>query len=166
MDVDQIEDIYAPTPPQGMLFKASLMSPGIYILRMTFQLPTSVQLEAFIAAWDWVIQSADILRTRFVLDSQADLVQVVVKDFQWDSFDSVQEYEAQNDYTSMGYGSRLARCGIIHDNASETTPIFVFAAHHALYEGFMLNLIFDRVAERYQRVSIRISLRDISRAAH
>ncbi|KAJ4300806.1 hypothetical protein N0V90_002894 [Kalmusia sp. IMI 367209] len=146
INADQIEDIYTATPLQKVLWNASERRPGTYILQMSFQLPPSVLLQTFMSAWDQVVQTADVLRTRFVSDSHAGLLQVVSKAFIWDHFDSREEHESLNNYAVMGLGSPLVRLAIIH-NSSGMTPIFVFAAHHVIYDAFMLNIIFDRVAE-------------------
>ncbi|KAF2634689.1 acetyl-CoA synthetase-like protein [Massarina eburnea CBS 473.64] len=151
VDTDQIDDIYPITPIQEMLLNASLRRPGTYILRLTFKLPASTLLETFVSAWDQVVRSVDVLRTRIIPDPDTGgFLQIVFKTFEgWDFYENMQEYESQNDYTTMGPGSRLARLAIIRNTPSKT-PIFVFAAHHAIYDEFSLTLFFDRVAELCQ----------------
>lgn len=154
VSVDQVQDIYPSTPPQGMLWGAALVNPGTYVLRMIFRLPPNTQLDVFIAAWNRVVESADIFRTRLVADVDVGLVQVVLKGFEWDAYKSVQEFEDQKHHLSMVHGSQLARLAVIQEDGSSDTPIFAFTAHHVLYDGFMLNMLFDRVAEIYQTVSL------------
>lgn len=154
INVDQINDVYPATPIQDMLLNASLRRPGTYILTMKFQLPSSTQLERFIATWNEVIRSADILRTRLVADPEAGLLQVVLSDFTWDIYDTFEEYETQNDHLPMEHGTRLARLSVIRNSSSGKTPIFIFTAHHVLYDAFQLTMTFDRVSELYKTVSI------------
>ncbi|KAF2451745.1 acetyl-CoA synthetase-like protein [Karstenula rhodostoma CBS 690.94] len=144
IDVDQIEEIYPVTSLQEVLWTGSQRRPGTYILQMTFQLPSSVPLDTFTSAWDQVIQTADVLRTRFVSEPHAGLLQVVTRTFSWDSYKDVDEFHKLNPYATMGLGDRLARLAIIKTGK---TPTFVFAAHHVLYDAFMLNMIFVRIAE-------------------
>lgn len=151
VNVAQVEDIYPSTPLQGMLWAGAAMRPGSYVVRITFRLPPDTQLDAFKAAWDRVLESADVFRTRLVPDAAGSLVQVVLKGFEWDSYKSVQEYEDQNHHLSMVHGRQLARLAIIQ-YGSFGNPIFAFTAHHVLYDAFMLNMVFDRVAEIYQTV--------------
>lgn len=153
VDLDQVDDIYPSTPLQEMLLTASSRRPGTYILRLTFQLPRSVLLHTFMSAWNQVVRFADILRTRIISDSQVGLLQVVAKDFDWDLYDNHLEYESQNDHALMGgNGNRLARLTIIHNSAART-PMFIFTAHHAIYDAYVLSMIFDRVTQICQKVT-------------
>lgn len=154
IDADEIEDIYPLTPLQEVLWNGSQRRPGTYILQMTFQLPSSLPLETFTSAWDRVIRTADVLRTRFVSEPYAGLLQVVSKDFHWDSYNDMEEFQELNPYATMSLGDRLARLAII----GSTTPVFVFAAHHVLYDAFMLNMTFVRIAEICNTVSQAILL--------
>jgi aryl carrier-like protein len=151
IDVDEIEDIYPLTPLQEALWTGSQRRPGTYILQMTFQLPPSVPLDTFTAAWDRVIQTADVLRTRMVFHPHAGHLQLVSKAFGgWDSYKDMDDFHNLNPYATMGLGDRLARLAIIE---TATTPVFVFAAHHVLYDAFMLNMVFVRIAEICNTVS-------------
>ena len=152
VDVDQIEDVYPSTALQEMLLNGSLRRPGTYILRLTFQLPPSVLLQTFVSAWDQVVQSAEILRTRIVADAQAGLLQVVLNSFDWDLYDDMQDYESHNRHEPMSYGDRLAWLTIVRNSPSKT-PVFIFTAHHMLYDAFAVNMIFDRVTQICQTVS-------------
>ncbi|KAL5423427.1 hypothetical protein PMIN04_003944 [Paraphaeosphaeria minitans] len=144
IEVDEIEDIYPMTPLQEVLWFGSQRRPGTYILQMTFQLPSSISLETFTSAWDQIIQTADVLRTRFVSEPHTGHLQVVSKRFSWDSYKDMIEFNELNPYATMNLGERLARLAIIE---TATTPVFVFAAHHVLYDAFMLNMTFARIAE-------------------
>lgn len=150
IDLEEIEDIYPLTPLQEVLWTGSQRRPGTYILQMTFQLPSSVLLSAFTSAWDQVIRTADVLRTRFVSEPHAGHLQVVSNRFKWDSYNDMDDFQALNPYATMSLGDRLARLAIIE---TDTTPTFVFAAHHVLYDAFMLNMIFVRIAEICTTVS-------------
>ena len=151
VDVDEIEDIYPITALQDMLLLASSRRPGTYVLRLTFQLPPSMPVDTFISAWNKVVQSADILRTRIVSDPDAGQQQAVMKTFDWDFYDTIEEFETQNDHAPMGHNTRLARLTIVRNGDSES-PIFIFTAHHVTYDAFMLNMIFERVTQYCQTV--------------
>ncbi|KAF2013569.1 acetyl-CoA synthetase-like protein [Aaosphaeria arxii CBS 175.79] len=146
VDLDQIEDIYPTTPVQDMLVNAGRMRPGTYILTMTFQPPPTVPLDVFMAGWDRVVRSADILRTRIVADPDAGRLQVLMKSLEWDFYDTEEDFKARNDHVEMDFGTRLARLGIIRKGPSGNF-VFVFGGHHALYDSFMLSMIFERVAQ-------------------
>lgn len=144
MDQGQIEDIYPATPLQNQLWTGSQRRPGTYILQMAFELPLSLRLETFQSAWNQVIRTADILRTRLVSHPHMGLLQVVSKEFEWDYFNNLDEFKTHDPFALMEFGQRLARLALIN---SEKSPIFVFAAHHVLYDAFMLNMIFSRISE-------------------
>lgn len=150
IDESQIVDIYPTTPLQTLLWNGSQRRPGTYILQMTFQLPPTVLAETFMSAWDQVIQTADVLRTRFVSEPRTGLLQVVSKLFSWESYENMDDFQKLDPYALMDLGDRLARLAIVK---TATTPIFVFAAHHVLYDAFMLNMIFVRIAEICKTVS-------------
>ncbi|KAF2021456.1 CoA-dependent acyltransferase [Aaosphaeria arxii CBS 175.79] len=140
-----------------MLLGAALMSkPGTYVLRVTFQLPTSVSLDKFISAWDTMTQSAEIVRTRLVKDEDAGAVQVVTKGFQWDHYNDLKEFEAE-EFPRMDFGTPLTRLGVVK-NSPGGTPVFVFTMHHALYDAFSLNIIFAEVSKLYTTVRSDIHL--------
>lgn len=74
-----VKDIYPLTPLQeGMLFHSRLHTDGDpYVSPQLFEFPSRENLNAFLAAWRFLIDRHDVLRTAFVWDGLPRPVQVV-----------------------------------------------------------------------------------------
>ncbi|KAF5003803.1 hypothetical protein F66182_16098, partial [Fusarium sp. NRRL 66182] len=90
-----------------------------------------------------------ILRTRIVDVVDQGLVQAVTKQpAQWTSADAsnlVDFVNADNEKTT-GLGMPLVRFAMIHDMNKH---FFVLTLHHAVYDGWALNLVFERLEHAY-----------------
>lgn len=70
--VQQVEDIYPTTSLQEGLMALSQTQPGTYLNDMIFGLSaTEIDLTRFESAWNQVVQSDDILRTRIAFSERA-----------------------------------------------------------------------------------------------
>jgi amino acid adenylation domain-containing protein len=148
-----IEDVYPCTPLQEGLFSLSLKTPQSYVMRNSYQLSGDIDLNQFMTAWETVYQTIDILRTRIV-SYEGQLLQVVIKDFvEWHCFENLDQYWAHDSQVSMGFGNSLMRFGIIRPKEA-STPVFTVTGHHALYDGFVLSMVFKQVAALYQRTTV------------
>ena len=146
VNVDQIEDVYPSTPFQEMLLTSSLSGQGSYVSHMTFQLPPPLLLYTFLEAWNQVVHSAQIFRTRFVSDARLGLLQVVVKEaIDWQFYESMDTFSTEDENVSMGHGTSLARFAIIRDG--DEPAVFALTCHHVLYDAFTFSMVFNRVAE-------------------
>ncbi|KAJ6189891.1 hypothetical protein N7519_004799 [Penicillium mononematosum] len=146
---DMIEDIYPSTPIQESLFALSNKQSGAFLKQHIFELPTNLDLGRFRSAWAHAIQHSPILRTRLVMTSSSHLLQVVVKEAPvCQDVSDLGSYLRQDQASPMLWGSPLFRYATT--TAPDQKPHLVVTMHHALYDGWTLDLIFDRVKEYFE----------------
>jgi amino acid adenylation domain-containing protein/non-ribosomal peptide synthase protein (TIGR01720 family) len=139
---DKILDVYPCTPLQGALITASTMRIDAYIARHTLQLPSSVDINRFKAAWAAVIRRHDILRTR-IFEGQHGAVQVVYdSELAWHTGPDLETYCEQDRSLPMSYGDNLVRLGLVGRT-------FMFTIHHSLFDGWSITRLFEDVEREY-----------------
>lgn len=132
-----VVDVYPCSPLQEGLMATSAKS-GAYISTMAFRLP-EIDPSRFRAAWEMIISSEEILRTRIVEVAPYGSLQAIIDvPVEWESDgSSVGAYLESMNGRGMDYGGRLCRFALILDNGLWH---FVLTIHHA-------------VSPRYQRLS-------------
>ncbi|PNP59081.1 hypothetical protein THARTR1_01329 [Trichoderma harzianum] len=150
MSIDStIEDAFPCTSLQEGLLALSTTQPGSYIAKQLYRLPTDVNIAKFQASWEATLRICSNLRTRIVLFDDI-CIQVVVKnEIAWDSAEetSLDIYTQASHNLTMGYGSRLCRYAIIRE--SENVTYFALNAHHCVFDGWSLPLIFNTLSAIY-----------------
>ncbi|KYK58459.1 peptide synthetase [Drechmeria coniospora] len=150
VDPDLVEDIYQCTPLQEALMALSAKVKEAYIAQRVVSLPDTATAERLIAAFESAKQDCPILRTRIVQVSGRGLVQVVVKGkLQWYSGSNLDEYLTSDRNDDMETGKPLVRYAVIND-VSRSSVSFVLTMHHALYDGWAMPLVVDRVNKAFQ----------------
>ncbi|KAL8784393.1 MAG: hypothetical protein Q9213_003993 [Squamulea squamosa] len=125
---DQIEDVYPCTPLQEGLIAITARQSTTYTSRRVFSLAASVDVGRFRAAWQKMVDSAPILRTRIVLGEQLDSIQVVVRgELLWQQSTSLETYLDEDRTSPMMDGQQLNRMGLIRQSSGE--GFFVWTAH-------------------------------------
>ncbi|KAL4747877.1 hypothetical protein BDW72DRAFT_196305 [Aspergillus terricola var. indicus] len=145
--LEAVEDAYPSTPLQEGMMTLSILKPGAYVLRRVLKISPSLDLARFQAAWETVSQQNPILRTRLVpsADTSAGLFQVVTKEaIHWRIADTLQQYLEHDSQEGMTHGVPLVRYGLTSDGH------FVWTAHHAVYDGWSLPMIFDQLQAAYE----------------
>lgn len=143
-----IEDMYPCTQLQEGLMALATSNTGSYVARHCFLLADDVDVAAFKAAWERTVEITSILRTRIVA-IHGTFVQAVLKEKAvWEDASDldVQQYLARDAETAMGYGSKLSRYAVV------SSKYFVWTVHHAIADGWSLNLLLDRMKKIYRRV--------------
>lgn len=150
IDVEAIQDIYPCTPTQEGLVALSFREPGAYVAQLVYRLPDDIDIARFKQACDLVVQAQPILRTRVVHTEDTGFVQVVVAEDapQWSTVASLGEVEQSRCQIPLHNGGRLTSYDLV-DNGS-TGVLFVWSIHHALYDGWCLPLILDKVKQCYE----------------
>lgn len=152
VEVVKVEDVYPCTPLQEALMALSAKIKEAYVAQRVLKLESRDAAERLQAAFEAVAADCAILRTR-IIHSERGLMQVVVKEpIQWRSAGSLAEYldEDRNEQTDLG--KPLVRYAMIHET---DCPHFVLTMHHALYDGWSMPLIVDRVNQAYQGLALR-----------
>ncbi|RAO67756.1 uncharacterized protein BHQ10_003768 [Talaromyces amestolkiae] len=149
--VDSIMDMYPATPLQTEVFALTMKQPQAYMKTSVFEVPYNLEIDRVIKAWDAVVETVPILRTRFVQIQSGDLLQVVVKGHEWKEYDSVESYDAASVLDSPDLGRRLSHLAIIRQ---PTTTKIIWKVHHALYDEWSILVIEDQLRRAYRGHSI------------
>ncbi|KAI3581769.1 hypothetical protein IWW34DRAFT_903772 [Fusarium oxysporum f. sp. albedinis] len=146
----QIQDIYPCTTLQQHYIELSTRSPGTTTLQNTYTIPSSVDVGRLCRAWEHVVASNSLLRTRIIYDPKAIGVWQVVLDEMptWCTAPSLEAYYAQEVADPMGSGSSLSRCAIIDGR------YFVWTCNHAIYDAWSIRLVMGQLEQSYQGLSL------------
>lgn len=150
INFEDIQDIYPCTPTQEGLVALSIREPGAYVAQLVYRLPDDIDIVRFKKACDLVVQAEPILRTRIVHTEDTGFVQVVVAEDspQWSTVASLDQVEQSWRQLPVHNGGRLAKYNLVDDGS--TGLAFIWTIHHALYDGWCLPLILDRIKRCYQ----------------
>ncbi|KAK8115446.1 hypothetical protein PG984_011948 [Apiospora sp. TS-2023a] len=150
IEAGQIQDAFPCTGVQKSLLSMTAKSDNSYIARFLLQLRGDLDIPRFKQAWEDVSRTtAPILRYRIVDIPSEGLVQVQVDEpLRWDTANSVDAYLESDKHQSMGLGERLTRLALIDDNSSGETCC-ILTQHHAIYDGYSVDLLLGEVAKAY-----------------
>lgn len=153
MDRQMIQDIYPCSPLQEGLVALANKQEGAYVAVNTLQLPHNVDMDCFKAAWQKVIDDTDLLRTRIVHTATSGFLQVVTapQPVVWHQDGHLDEADLRGKALGHQNGGELTRYSFVkHGDACH----FIWAIHHALYDGWSLPLIAQRVQETYHQLQM------------
>ncbi|KUL87425.1 hypothetical protein ZTR_04651 [Talaromyces verruculosus] len=149
VNVDQIEDIYPCTPLQEGLMAITMRQPNAYISRRVFELTDEIDVERLCAAWKVMSDTAQILRTRIILEQNARALQVVVKEpITWLQDTDLDNYLRTDRRAGINPGMPLVRYGLVNDERSGK-KFFIWTVHHSVYDGWSMQLLYQNVASIY-----------------
>jgi amino acid adenylation domain-containing protein len=153
VNIEQIEDIFPCTPLQEGLLALSTKRPGDYVAQFVFELKSTIDVDLFRRAWQEVERTTPILRTRIVDLAEQGLMQVVLDQLaQWPpkaDLNSLSICTQAEKQLSMDLGSPLVRVAIIEEDGTQNTRFFVLTIHHALYDGWSIPIILERLSQAY-----------------
>jgi len=145
-----VEDIYPCTPTQESLFTFSLKSPKAYIAQRVSCIPSHIDTSAWKSAWEQVVASSPILRTRLAQLQEPGLQQVVLREgITWRSSTDLKAYLAEDLKEKSELGNSLARYAIV-DNIEDGHRYMVWTVHHVLYDGWSEPIILQKFSEALQ----------------
>ncbi|KAI0114386.1 peptide synthetase [Nemania sp. FL0031] len=151
VDADNIEDIYPCTPLQEGLMALSAKISEAYVAQRVVELEDGAAAQNLLKAFRDASVDCPILRTRIVQVPEHGLMQVVIKDdFAYESTpgQSLNEYIERDRNIPVGLGRPLVRYGVC-DERAKGKAYFVLTMHHALYDGWSMPLVVDRVNRAY-----------------
>ncbi|KAF7717877.1 Nonribosomal peptide synthase (NRPS) [Penicillium ucsense] len=147
---NEIEDIYPATPTQESLFTFSLKSEKAYIAQRVACIPTSINVNDWKRAWEAVVTSSPILRSRLVQLQDPGLQQVVLKEkISWKHHQDLVRYLEDDCLQKMHLGHSLARYAVVDDLACGKRYM-VWTVHHALYDGWSEPVILEQIQKALQ----------------
>ncbi|KAF5023771.1 hypothetical protein F66182_4164 [Fusarium sp. NRRL 66182] len=158
VNVEDIQDIYPCTTIQEGLMALSTKNPGAYVAQFVYRLPDDVDTVRFKEACHLVMQAEPTLRTRIVHTEDAGFVQVVLaeEDPQWSTATSLSDVKRSRSQLPLHNGGRLSSYSLVDDGC--TGIVFVWTVHHAVYDGWCLPLILDKIKRCYLETQISTQL--------
>jgi amino acid adenylation domain-containing protein len=149
VDASHVEDVYPCTPLQEGLMALSAKFQDAYVAQRVATLPIDVA-KPLKKAFDQIIEGSPILRTRIINVPGRGLFQVVLKDGQLvrEHGSDVSEYLRLDREEHMDLGKALFRYGLVHEPAGGKAH-FIITLHHAVYDGWSMPLVFDRINRTY-----------------
>ncbi|KAE8392552.1 hypothetical protein BDV23DRAFT_54358 [Aspergillus alliaceus] len=145
-----IQDLYPCTPLQEGVFMMSTTHAGAYIAQSAFRLPDGFDIQRFKNAWQLLVDTHSILRTRIVIIDTTSYQIVLTEEaakLEWQEESSLEEYLKRDQVTPMAIGTPLTRYAIVEDGECS---IFVWTAHHAVYDGWTVPLLFEQLEQIYR----------------
>ncbi|OBT64153.1 Nonribosomal Peptide Synthase (NRPS) [Pseudogymnoascus sp. 23342-1-I1] len=143
VQASQVLDIMPCTPLQQGLLALTAQQPGTYVARYVFEIGQDIDIKTLCGAWDRVVASNAILRTRIVSLPGLGIVQVVIDEgVSWTistELDSIQGDQKGNG-PPIGLGTPLTKFTVI-EKATDTPSQFIWEIHHSLYDGFSMPLL-------------------------
>ncbi|KAI2633548.1 non-ribosomal peptide synthase [Hypomontagnella submonticulosa] len=155
VDESRIEDVYPCTPLQEGLMALSAKVSEAYVAQRVVELPDEAAARNLAKAFE--VASADclILRTRIIQVPGYGLVQAVVKDdfnCKWLFGESLNDYLVQDRSDPVQLGRPLVRYGVVVNEKPTGKCHFVLTMHHALYDGWSMPLVVERVNRAYNNL--------------
>jgi fusarinine C synthase len=145
LDPVQIEDVYPCTPLQEGLMALSAKFSDAYVAQRVLELPSAPELDDLQKALTLVYEDCPILRTRIVQTAGNGLLQVVLKtNMRWAKSSSLQKHIQTDQRNEMGLCTELCRFASIQDEV-QGRIYFVWTMHHALYDGWSIPLMLQRL---------------------
>lgn len=163
-----IEDIYPCTPTQESLFTFSLKSVKPYVAQRVACIPSHISVDTWKRAWEDVVATNPILRTRAAQLQEPGLQQVVLKEkISWRHSHDLARYLESDQREKMDLGQSLARYAII-DSPNDGRRYMVWTIHHLLYDGWSEPLVLKQVSDVLQdhHTEIRAHMRDFVGYVH
>nr|DAC76720.1 TPA_exp: peramine synthetase [Metarhizium majus ARSEF 297] len=155
IDPSAIYDAYPCTPLQEGLMSLTAKRPGDYIEQMILELGGDVEVDNLWVAWDHVARVTPILRTRLVHHNDLGLVQLVLEEnTSRTDATGLDEYLDADRRRSMSLGEPLSRYGLVRNETGEP-KWFVWSIHHAIYDGWSVQLILDAAYRAYRGEKIQ-----------
>ena len=149
IDKKLIQDVYPCSSLQEGLITLSIKQPGAYVARNIFRLDHSMDIQRFKAAWQKAVDEIDILRTRILHTKSGKFLQVVLQGepITWNTAESLQAVPTETLLPEYN-GSLLTRYTIVQGKSSKDRYL-VWSIHHALYDGWSLPMVLERVNTIY-----------------
>lgn len=145
---DEIEDIYPCTPLQEGLMALSAKVSEAYVAQRVLRLRNIEMAQRLKAAFMIATRDCPILRTRIVYVDTQGLLQVVLKPSgSWHESKDLDDYLETDRSDVMELGKPLCKFAIVTSN--EGSIDIVLTMHHALYDGWSMPLVVDRINRAY-----------------
>ena len=145
---EEVVDVYPCTPMQEGLIALSSKKPGAYVAQTTYRM-TNIDVEKFKNAWQAVVATENILRTRIVFTESLGFFQVIVnKPIIWSEPEDLDHLFDAKEFQGAFSGGSLSDYAIVK-RGHENGFFFVWTIHHALYDRWSVPMILQKVQKHY-----------------
>lgn len=146
-----IEDAFPCTPLQEGLLALSMKEQGKFMPQLIFKLPVGLDIPKFKGAWQVTADENTPLRTIFVHTRAEGLVQTVHgrEPIEWLAAEDLAEYLIQDRTLIVDFGCKVSRYAIV-DDVTSASIYFVWTIHHAVLDGYSMELLLKQVEDRYR----------------
>ena len=146
----EIVDVYPCTPMQEGLIALSSRRPGAYVAQTTYRM-TNISIEKFKNAWQAVVATENILRTRIVYTESLGFLQTIVnKPIVWSEPEDLDHLFDAKEFHGAYSGGSLSDYAIVK-GGNEREFFFVWTIHHALYDRWSIPIILQKVRTHYYK---------------
>ncbi|TLD11150.1 hypothetical protein PgNI_05487 [Pyricularia grisea] len=149
VEASRIQDAFPCTGVQKSLLSMTAKSEGSsYIARFLLHLRAGTDALRLRKAWEDVSRAAaPILRYRIADLPSEGLVQIQIDEaLQWDEYESIEAYLERDNKKTMSLGESLTRLAFVKDDRGLCC---VLTQHHAIYDGYSMDLLLEQVARTY-----------------
>ncbi|KFX97278.1 hypothetical protein V490_02860 [Pseudogymnoascus sp. VKM F-3557] len=137
----QVLDIMPCTPLQQGLLALTVQQPGAYVARCVFEIGRDIDTTTFCRAWDRVVATNPILRTRIVSLPGLGIMQVIIDEgVSWTISTEIDSKQGKSNEPTIGLGTPLTNFAIV-ETATGGPRHFIWEIHHSLYDGFSMPLL-------------------------
>lgn len=177
LDKDKVENIYPTTALQEGLMALTAQQTAMYTVQLTLSITSGADLGRLKDAWQSVLDSNPILRTRIVPTIEGSM-QVVAKPetILWTEitkpyFSSLDEYLADDLANPMSFGQPLVRFAVTsfsdhhhgidkNETSSPTSEMIILTMHHAIHDRWSISHLLQQVDDAYS--GLQLPYRDFS----
>lgn len=156
LEPGKVEDVYPCTPLQEGLMALSAKVTEAYVAQRVVEMASPDSAKRLAEAFEVAAKDCPILRTRIVQVPGQGLMQVVVEgDFSCPILEGqgLTEFLASDRSDPVDLGKPLVRYAIVADEKETGKTYFVLTMHHALYDGWAMPLVVERVNRAYHNLS-------------
>ena len=157
IDREGVEDVFPCTPLQEALFSLSLAKTSLYFSQFVYRLPANMDAERLQKACDSAIRAFPVLRT-VIVSTSSGLAQAVLRASpEWRVAEKdLTEFLADDKKQPFQSAQPLARFTYVQEKSGQSH--LVWTLHHAIYDGWSLQLTLDYIREEYRKAGTATSL--------
>ncbi|KAI4273878.1 MAG: hypothetical protein LQ337_004329 [Flavoplaca oasis] len=148
VEASQVEDAFPCTPLQEGLLALTSRRFGDYVAQFVYMLQPTADVQQFMQAWETVVKVTPTLRTRIIDLPGYGLIQTIISQpATWTRRNdtiTLDNYRRADRELATGLGTTLTRYTVLRTR-EDGSRYFVWTIHHALYDGWSIPLILERL---------------------
>jgi amino acid adenylation domain-containing protein len=154
---EDVEDVFPCTPLQEALFSLSLMKTSLYFSQFVFRLPADLDVWELRRACDSAIRAFPVLRTAIVSTPSGVAQAVLRTSSAWNVAEQdLTSFLGEDKKQPFQSGRPLARFS--HVKGKPGSSHLVWTLHHAIYDGWSMQLTIDYIRQEYRKPGATLSV--------